>query len=189
VNQESTDFNETIRYEEMPVLSLLGPISVGKSCLAHRYVFGEFPERTEPTIGKKINSFRLHQGGLVIGEVGGHDIYRDLWKDVVRESDMVAYCISAETVNRKDFSDNIALLKFQIIPYIKKKPLAVFITKLDILPEEERLEATDKVYDELEKNLNKKSKPVKWNVFGCSALSGWGIHNGITWLFASLSAK
>ncbi|MFW9994322.1 MAG: ADP-ribosylation factor-like protein [Candidatus Odinarchaeota archaeon] len=180
------DIATTIKFEDMPVLCLLGPISVGKSSLAHRYVFGEFPKESEPTIGKKVNSYRLHQGGLVIGEVGGHDIYFNLWKDVIQESDMVAYCFSSETVSNPEFVDGLNLLENQILPHIKKQPLAIFVTKLDLTSEEERFKLVAETRKELIKLFKSTSKPVRWNVFGCSALDGWGIHNGITWLFANL---
>ncbi|MHA2294681.1 MAG: ADP-ribosylation factor-like protein [Candidatus Hodarchaeales archaeon] len=176
-------------YEEMPVMSLLGPISVGKSCLAHRYIFGEFPEQTEPTVGKNINSYRLHHGGLVIGEVGGHDLYHDMWKDVIQESDMVAYCFSSENVNNPEFKDDLDMLENLILPYLKKQPLVIFITKLDLAGEQERFKVVNNARDELKKHFSSVSKNIKWNVFGCSALNGWGIHNGITWLFANLSTK
>ena len=65
---QADDENEVNDSEQVFKIIIIGDSGVGKTCLAHRFATGKFPDRTEATIGVDFweRKLELHGGKLKV---------------------------------------------------------------------------------------------------------------------------
>jgi ADP-ribosylation factor protein 1 len=152
---------------------MLGLDNAGKTTLLYKLKLNEMVT-TIPTIGFNVESVSYKNVNFTIWDVGGQDRIRKLWDYYFENTFCLIFVIDSSDLMRMEEAKE-EIWGIMNNPEMEGKPVLVFANKQDV----DQVDSVEQITIKLGL-LNCKSR--KWNVQGCSALSGEGIYEGLDWL-------
>mmetsp|Transcript_39255 Transcript_39255/g.100606 ORF Transcript_39255/g.100606 Transcript_39255/m.100606 type:complete len:177 (-) Transcript_39255:399-929(-) len=163
--------------EKQGRILLLGLDNAGKTTILKKLA-DEDASHTMPTQGFNIKSVKQDGFDLNMWDIGGQRSIRPYWRNYFERTDALIYVIDAADQARFDEAgDELAeLLEEEKLANV---PLLVFANKQDL--------ALAAKADELSESMAlHKIRDRKWQIQGCSAKTGEGLQEGLTFVIGKL---
>ena len=159
---------------------ILGLDNAGKTTIVKK-LKGEDVNTISPTLGFNIETLEFGDMNLNIWDIGGQTSLRAYWKNYFEETDGLIWVV--------DSNDKMRLMdcKAEMHKILKQEKLSgatllVFCNKQDV----EGALTVDQIKDFL--NLDD-IKSRHWGLVPCSAMTGKGILEGVSWLIDDISKR
>lgn len=151
---------------------MLGLDASGKTTILYKLRLGEVVA-TLPTIGFNVETIEVGKMNLTVWDVGGQEKIRMLWRHYYDNLNGLVFVVDSTDRERlHEVRDELARLLDEAS--LQGVPLLVFANKQDLHNAISVSELTEKL------NLTN-IRDRSWFIQSCSALSGAGIDEGITW--------
>lgn len=159
---------------------ILGLDNAGKTTILKKFN-GEDIYEISPTLGFNISTLEFQGYKLNVWDVGGQQTIRSYWRNYYEQTDGLVWVVdSADTRRLLDCKKELQALLTQ--EKLAGTSLLVFANKQD-LPGALSHEEIAKVL-ELDKITNR-----HWRIESCSAVSGLGLVNGVSWLVSDIACR
>ena len=167
--------------QELRIL-ILGLDNAGKTTIMKR-VCGEDIHEISPTVGFNIKSLEYNSYTLNLWDVGGQKSIRTYWRNYFEQTDGIIWVV--DSVDRWRLEE----CRNQLHDLLGQEKLAgasllVFANKQDLggaLSFKEIAEVLQLDGDNMEGH--------HWSIFGCSAVTGNGLHSGFDWLVSDIAGR
>ena len=134
-----------------------------------------------PTQGFNIKSLQHENFKLTVWDIGGQRAIRAYWSNYFTNTDGLIYVVDSSDEERLAESKDelLQLLNHELLVNV---PLLIYCNKQDI--------ATALDADEIEENLDlTKIEDRIWTIASCSALTGEGLSEGVSWMIKQMDEK
>ena len=164
-------------------LLILGLDNAGKTTILKQFS-GEDIDKIEPTLGFNIKSLEHRSFKLNVWDVGGQRTIRAYWRNYFEQTDGLIWVVdSSDRARLETCRDELFSLLGQ--EKLAGASLLIFANKQDI--------AGALSSDEIAEVLQLKTNPIfskrHWSIFGCSAVTGNGLVNGIDWMTDDVASR
>ncbi|XP_023676228.1 ADP-ribosylation factor-like protein 3 [Paramormyrops kingsleyae] len=165
--------------QEVRIL-LLGLDNGGKTTLL-KQLASEDVSHITPTQGFNVKSVQSQGFRLNVWDIGGQRKIRPYWRNYFENTDVLIYVI--DSADRKRFEETgQELAELLDEEKLSGVPVLVFANKQDLL--------TAAPASEIAEGLNLHTiRDRIWQIQSCSALTGEGVQDGMTWVCKSINAK
>jgi len=159
----------------VPRILILGLDNAGKTTILKK-LSDEDPTQNEgPTQGFNLKSLNLSGRDANLCDLGGQRTYREFWSNYYEATDCLIFVVDSTDGRRME---ETALTFKDVVDNIPRVPILVFANKQDL--------ATAKTAAAIAELLELvEYRDRKWHIQGCSAKTGDGLEDGITWLMTS----
>ncbi len=168
-----------LRTEKKAKIIVLGLDSAGKTTLMKYINSGEF-QQTVPTIGQNIDTVKFEDWHITIVDVAGQKQFRFLWEIHYAGSSAVIFVIDAADIERLPEARDILKTHVFNNAYLEKVPVLIIANKQD-LPDAIQAPMLIQLL-----GLHLEMANRTFAVFDCSALTGAGVQEAVTWLVNQL---
>ena len=153
-------------------LLMLGLDASGKTTILYKLKLGEVVS-TIPTIGFNVETLQVGKVKLTVWDVGGQEKIRTLWRHYYENVNGLVFVVDSTDRERlQEVRDELARLIDEAS--LQGAPLLVFANKQDL--------HNAISVSELTQELNLANiRDRQWFIQSCSATSGYGLDEGITW--------
>lgn len=144
---------------------------------------GEDIKTVSPTLGFQIKTLPWKGYSLNIWDVGGQKSLRSYWRNYFEKTDALIWVIdSVDTLRMKDCAQELHTL-------LKEERLAG--ATLLILANKQDVAGALQTDDIRQNHLHLQDLDVNrhWNIYSCSAVTGEGLEEGISWLVDDVSGR
>ena len=161
--------------ENVPRILILGLDNAGKTTILKK-LSDEDPQQNEgPTQGFNLKSLNLSGRNANLCDLGGQRSYREFWSNYYDSTDCLVFVVDSTDARRMEET----LTTFnEVLEHLPKQPVLVFANKQDLATAKSAA-AIAEVLELVE------HRERKWHIQGCSAKTGEGLEEGITWLMNS----
>jgi small GTP-binding protein len=159
---------------------MLGLDGAGKTTILYQLKLGEVVT-TIPTIGFNVECVEFGNLSFTLWDVGGQDKIRPLWRHYYQNTQFVVFVVDSTDSCRFPDARKV-LLSFQDEPDLRDVFLLVFANKQDVT------NAVPVLQVALELGLSEWRKD-NWYIQGCSAETGAGLYDGLTWMTHKLGGR
>ncbi|XP_048844259.1 ADP-ribosylation factor-like protein 3 [Brienomyrus brachyistius] len=165
--------------QEVRIL-LLGLDNGGKTTLL-KQLASEDVSHITPTQGFNVKSVQSQGFRLNVWDIGGQRKIRPYWRNYFENTDVLIYVI--DSADRKRFEETgQELAELLDEEKLSGVPVLIFANKQDLL--------TAAPASEIAEGLNLHTiRDRIWQIQSCSALTGEGVQDGMTWVCKSINAK
>eukprot|EP00245_Coleochaete_scutata_P009955 TRINITY_DN3405_c0_g1_i1.p1 TRINITY_DN3405_c0_g1~~TRINITY_DN3405_c0_g1_i1.p1 ORF type:complete len:181 (-),score=36.50 TRINITY_DN3405_c0_g1_i1:23-565(-) len=154
---------------------VVGLENSGKTSVVSSLQVEKRPADAVPTMGFSVEKFQLGQVQLTVMDMSGQAKYRKLWECYFREVDALVFVIDA--ADRAKLADAKSVLHTLIAdPANGRIPLLVLANKTDLVHAMSAAQVAQAVA------LESLEGTRPWHISACSAISGNGLQDGISWL-------
>eukprot|EP01061_Rhynchopus_euleeides_P030179 TRINITY_DN50215_c0_g1_i1.p1 TRINITY_DN50215_c0_g1~~TRINITY_DN50215_c0_g1_i1.p1 ORF type:complete len:181 (+),score=80.51 TRINITY_DN50215_c0_g1_i1:284-826(+) len=158
--------------EKEPRILILGLDNAGKTTIVKR-LSDEDIAQTTSTQGFNIKSLDHDGVKLNMWDIGGQKAIRTYWKNYMDQTDCLIYVVDSSDKKRME-ETGCELNQLMEDESLAGVPVLVFANKQDLA---NALSAA-----EVSETLNLQAfRDRKWQIQGCSAKSGEGLEEGLTW--------
>lgn len=171
-----------MKRENEPRILILGLDNSGKTTILN--TLGEAEENPTanapegPTQGFNIKDLQRNGKRAKLCDLGGQRALRDFWQDYYTNTDCIMYVVDSSDVRRIEEASQAFKAVLEGVPGV---PVLVFANKQDL--------ATSKDPQIIAEALQlAEFRDRKWHIQGCSAKTGQGLEDGITWIMATCTA-
>ena len=156
---------------------LLGLDNAGKTTIL-RSLCNEDPTETSPTRGFNVKTIQADSFKFNVWDIGGQKAIRQYWDNYYDNTDAIVWVVDSADVPRLE-ETGTELTTLLADPKLANIPVLIFANKQDL--------ATATPPDQITIDLElHKIRDRKWQIQGCSALSGSGLDDGLKWLVQSM---
>ena len=156
---------------------LLGLDNAGKTTIL-KNLCNEDPTTTSPTRGFNVKTIQADSFKFNVWDIGGQKAIRQYWDNYYENTDALIWVVdSCDEIRLEETSMELdSLLNDE---KLKNAPVLIFANKQDL--------ATSLPSDQITVSLDlHKIRNRKWQIQGCSAITGEGLDLGLQWLMQSL---
>jgi ADP-ribosylation factor-like protein 3 len=158
--------------ENVPRILILGLDNAGKTTILKALSSEDPMAEQGPTQGFNLRSLELNGKKANFCDLGGQRSIREFWADYYSTSDCLIFVVDSTDGRRMDEAHEAFR---EVVENIPNAPLLVFANKQDL--------ATAKPAGTIAETLNlTEHRTRKWHIQGCSAKTGEGLQDGLTWL-------
>jgi len=160
------------RNEKEPRILILGLDNAGKTTIVKK-LSDEDISHISPTKGFNIKSLDHDGVKLNMWDIGGQKTIRTYWKNYMDDTDCLIYVVDAADKKRmEEVGCELSLLMEE--ESLHNVPVLVFANKQDLAGALKASEVSECLnLDEL--------RDRKWQIEGCSAMTGDGLEEGLSW--------
>lgn len=162
--------------KELRIL-VLGLDNAGKTTVIKQFK-GLPVDDVSPTFGFEISTFEFRDYTVNFWDIGGQKSLRTYWRNYFEETDGIIWVVDSTDPERNKDSE-CELSKLLVEERLLGAPLLVLANKIDIAENPRPLAFVEILG--LDKISNR-----KWNVMGCSGMTGKGLKTAITWLIEEI---
>eukprot|EP00961_Rhodomonas_salina_P071355 958402-Rhodomonas_salina.1 len=163
---------------------MLGLDTTGRTTMLYKLKLNEIIT-TIPTIGFNVESVNHKGARLTLWDVGGCDKIRPLWRHYYDNTQVVMYFFDSNDQDRfREALDELKRLMAEEKLY--GCVLLVWANKQDLPNAMPAAEIKAAVAAELG---TEQTVWIRWEVFGCSVITGDGMEEGLDWMVSTLSEK
>mmetsp|Transcript_45029 Transcript_45029/g.137538 ORF Transcript_45029/g.137538 Transcript_45029/m.137538 type:complete len:179 (+) Transcript_45029:735-1271(+) len=164
-------------------LLILGLDNAGKTTIL-RKISGEPTDTVEPTVGFNIKTLEHRDYRLNLWDVGGQRTIRAYWRNYFESTDGVIWVVDSSDRERlKACREELRQLLSQ--EKLAGASLLVFANKQDV----GGAATAEEIKAALELEGGKEYQNRHWAIFGCSAVTGEGLVEGIDWMVEDISKR
>jgi len=164
-------------------LLILGLDNAGKTTILKKFC-GEPIDKIEPTLGFNIKTLEHKSYTCNIWDVGGQRTIRAYWRNYYESTDGLIWVVDSsdrtrlETCRDELFSllDQEKLAGASLLIFANKQDLGDSLT-------------TDEIAEVLKLRSHKAFLKRHWSIFGCSAVTGEGLVEGIDWMTDDVASR
>jgi len=156
---------------------ILGLDNAGKTTILYRLQVGEVV-LTTPTIGFNVETIKYNNVKLQVWDLGGQSSIRPYWRCYFANTDAIIYVVDSTDVKRLGISKE-ELFQMLEEEELRDAILCVFANKQD----KEGALPLQKINEDLALS---KIKNRKYQIFKTSAKEGYGIKEGLEWIYNNL---
>lgn len=165
--------NRTKRDKD-PRILILGLDNAGKTTILKK-LGGDNQEPDGPTQGFNIKQLRMKERTAKLCDLGGQRALREFWSDYYQASDCLMFVVDSSDLRRLEEAHETFNEVVQNMPRV---PILVFANKQDL--------ATSKPPSVVAEALQLvECRDRKWQIQGCSAKTGEGLEEGISWIMSN----
>eukprot|EP00794_Sanderia_malayensis_P007948 gene7948-8805_t len=165
---------------EMRVVAL-GLDNAGKTSILFKMKQDEFVSAIT-TIGFNVETIEHKSMKFTIWDVGGLQKLRPLWRHYYLNTQAVIFVVDSSNYERVDEARE-ELAKLMAEKRLKDALILVFANKQDIANSLSVEELSEKL------EMHKLCCGRSWNILGCDAHSGMGLHEGLDWMARQLMSE
>lgn len=162
---------------------ILGLDNAGKTTILRKFC-GEPIDKIEPTLGFNIKTLDHKSYKLNVWDVGGQRTIRAYWRNYFESTDGLIWVVdSSDRVRLEQCRDELFDLLGQ--EKLAGASLLIFANKQDVggsMKDEE-------IAQILELSTNSRFHNRHWAIFGCSAVTGEGLVDGIDWMTVDIASR
>ncbi|MCP9263697.1 ADP-ribosylation factor-like protein 2 [Dirofilaria immitis] len=170
---------QRLKEKELRIL-VLGLDNGGKTTMV-RKLNGEEINEVAPTFGFNIKTLEYKDMKLNMWDVGGQKSLRSYWRNYFEQTDGVIWVVDSADIDRMDDCKR-ELSSLLVEERLAGASLLVLANKQDLSSS-----VSSKEIEELLGLRNLKSH--RWNIYGCSAVTGENLVEAIDWLCADISSR
>ncbi|KII63414.1 ADP-ribosylation factor 1 [Thelohanellus kitauei] len=159
---------------------MIGLDAAGKTTILYKLKLNEIVT-TIPTVGFNVETVEFKGTKITIWDVGGQDKIRSLWRHYFQRCDGLIFVIDSTDSERFETARD-ELWKLLAEEELKNCVVLVFANKQD-LPKPQSVSYFN---DYLQIASRTRSR---FGIYGCSALTGDGLCEGLDWFTKSIQAK
>lgn len=164
-------------------LLILGLDNAGKTTIL-RKISGEPTDTVEPTVGFNIKTLEHRGYRLNLWDVGGQRTIRAYWRNYFECTDGVIWVVdSSDRARLKTCREELGRLLDE--EKLAGASLLVLANKQDV----EGAATAEEIKTTLELEVGKEYVNRHWAIFGCSAMTGDGLVEGIDWMVEDISNR
>lgn len=158
--------------ENMPRILILGLDNAGKTTILKK-LSDEDPTQNEgPTQGFNLKTLNLGGKDAKIADLGGQRTFREYWQDYYDNTDCLIFVVDSTDKRRLEEAQSTFE---EVTSTLVKVPILVFANKQDL--------ATAQTPAAIAEALRLADTTTRaWHIQGCSAKTGDGLNDGVTWL-------
>ena len=161
--------------ETVPRILILGLDNAGKTTILKALSSEDPMAEQGPTQGFNLRSLALMGKKAIFCDLGGQRSLRDYWNDYYSATDCLIFVV--DSTDNKRLEESHEAFR-EVTENLPTAPILVFANKQDL--------ATAKPPAVIAELLNLvECRTRKWHIAGCSAKTGEGIQEGVTWLLAN----
>ncbi|PWN52317.1 Arf-domain-containing protein [Violaceomyces palustris] len=161
-------------------ICILGLDNAGKTTLMYKMTLGSVVS-TAPTVGSNTETFEYKNLKFMLWDVGGQTSLRSSWSSYLAATDAVIFVLDSNDRDRVHLAKE-ELHRIGADEQVAKAPILVWANKQDIKGSMSPAEISEAL------GLTA-FRERTWQIFGCSALTGKGLTEGLDWLAHTLGAK
>ncbi|KAN0062804.1 hypothetical protein ACQY0O_004624 [Thecaphora frezii] len=161
-------------------ICILGLDNAGKTTLMYKMTLGSVVS-TAPTVGSNTETFEYKNLKFMLWDVGGQTALRTSWSSYLTASDAVIFVLDSNDRSRVQLAKE-ELHRIANDEQVAKAPILVLANKQDIKGSMSPAEISEAL-------ALTAFRERTWQIFGCSALTGKGLTEGLDWLAHTLGAK
>ncbi|GET90842.1 ADP-ribosylation factor-like protein [Leishmania tarentolae] len=171
-----------MKRDNEPRVLILGLDNAGKTTILNRLGVSE-ENHTEapegPTQGFNIMNVNRDGRRIKLCDLGGQRALRDFWEDYYANTDCIMYVVDSSDQRRLEEAHESFV---EVVKGVPNVPVLVLANKQDL--------ATAKDPKTVAEALQlSEYRDRSWHVQGCSAKSGNGLEEGLTWIFHACNVK
>mmetsp|Transcript_23401 Transcript_23401/g.24045 ORF Transcript_23401/g.24045 Transcript_23401/m.24045 type:complete len:187 (+) Transcript_23401:49-609(+) len=167
--------------QELRIL-ILGLDNAGKTTILKKFN-GEDVHQISPTVGFNIKSLEYRGYTLNIWDVGGQKSIRAYWRNYFEQTDGIIWVVdSADRWRLEECRNQLRELLSQ--EKLAGASLLIFANKQDL--------GGALSVNDISDVLQLRSDDISgrhWTIFGCSAMTGEGLENGIDWIVNDIASR
>eukprot|EP01060_Flectonema_neradi_P035118 TRINITY_DN635_c0_g2_i1.p1 TRINITY_DN635_c0_g2~~TRINITY_DN635_c0_g2_i1.p1 ORF type:complete len:635 (+),score=100.22 TRINITY_DN635_c0_g2_i1:53-1957(+) len=152
----------------------VGLDAAGKTTILYKLKLGEVVT-TIPTIGFNVETVTYRNLNISMWDVGGPDKLRPLWKHYYQGTDVLVFVVDSHDKCRID-SATEELRRFAEEPQLQDCIFLIYANKQDLPNTLTAAEVVQKM------NLGSLLRSVPWHIQPCTATTGEGLWEGLTWI-------
>ncbi|KNH08748.1 Small GTPase superfamily ARF/SAR type [Perkinsela sp. CCAP 1560/4] len=166
------------RERELRII-ILGLDNAGKSSIL-KHILGEDPMWTDPTYGFSIRS-KVYENHLInFWDIGGQRSLRPFWRNYFEKTDGIIWVVDGSDAGR--FGEHVQELNNILRDArLLKCSVLLLVNKQDLYP--------DRELDVIQETLSSLEDRTRLRVLPCSAYTGKGINEGLSWLLLNIQQK
>lgn len=172
---------QKLKDNEVRVLTL-GLDNSGKTTIIKK-MLNEDTTSISPTMGFQIKTLRYDDYTLNIWDIGGQTTLRAFWGNYFEKTDVVMWVIDGLSLERLQESYDELREKVILQDRLVGIYLMVVINKIDLVPQDERLELKEKVIELLQLSQQIPQRD-KWDVELVSGKTGEGVNHVLDWIIS-----
>ncbi|SNX86625.1 probable ARL1 - ADP-ribosylation factor [Melanopsichium pennsylvanicum] len=161
-------------------ICILGLDNAGKTTLMYKMTLGSVVS-TAPTVGSNTENFEYKNLKFTLWDVGGQTSLRTSWSSYLVSTDAVIFVLDSNDRERVNLARE-ELHRIAQDEQVTKAPILVWANKQDIKGAMTPAEISSSL-------ALTAFRERTWQIFGCSALTGKGLTDGLDWLASTLGAK
>ena len=162
-----------------PRILILGLDNAGKTTILKKLTEDEDskgPVAPEgPTQGFNVKSLNVQGREAKLCDLGGQRSLREYWQDYYQSTDCLMYVVDASDIRRLEEAHETFN---EVIAAVPNLPVLVFANKQDLATAK-----NPQIVAELLELIECRDR--KWQIQGCSAMTGAGLEEGIAWIMAN----
>jgi len=165
-------------------LLILGLDNAGKTTILKKFT-GEPIDKIEPTLGFHIQTLH-HRNGYTLNlwDIGGQRTIRAYWRNYFEQTDGILWVV--DSIDR----DRLQICKDELFNLLIQEKLVgasllIFANKQDV----DGAISVEEMMNVLELNTNDKFQNRHWCIFGCSAVTGEGLMEGMDWIVLDIAKR
>eukprot|EP00121_Abeoforma_whisleri_P015165 Awhi_evm1s13980 len=155
---------------------MLGLDAAGKTTILYKLKFDEVVQ-TLPTIGFNVEEVQSGNVTFSVWDIGGQNKIRRLWHHYYRSAEGLVYIVDSNDEDRIQES-RTELMEALSADALRNIPVLIFANKQDM----PYAKSVDEIHQAF--GLDKVRNPI--HIQSCTAISGEGIHEGLSWLGKTL---
>ena len=157
-----------------PRILILGLDNAGKTTILKK-MGGDDNAQEGPTQGFNIKNLSLEGRSAKLCDLGGQRALRDFWQDYFEATDCLMYVVDSTDARRLEETH---MTFIDVIANIPKVPVLVFANKQDLANAKTPAHIAEAL-------LLTECRDRKWQIQGCSAKTGDGLEEGMSWIMAN----
>jgi len=157
-------------------LLILGLDNAGKTTILRKFC-GEPIDKIEPTLGFNIKTLDHRSYKLNVWDVGGQKTIRAYWRNYFEQTDGLIWVVDSSDRTRLEMCRN-ELFSLLGQEKLAGASLLIFANKQDL----EGSMTAEEIASVLELETNSRFRNRHYAIYGCSAVDGTGLVDGIDWM-------
>lgn len=163
---------------------VLGLDNAGKTTIVRKFC-GESIDTIEPTLGFNIKTILHRNYTLNIWDVGGQKTIRAYWRNYFEQTDGLIWVIDSS-----DLAERLDTCRQELLNLLQQEKLigatlVIFANKQDL----DGSLSLEQIKDLFGLELEEKFRKRHWSIFGCSAVTGEGLVEGIDWIIDDIAKR
>eukprot|EP00331_Platyophrya_macrostoma_P021576 CAMPEP_0176452080 /NCGR_PEP_ID=MMETSP0127-20121128/28293_1 /TAXON_ID=938130 /ORGANISM="Platyophrya macrostoma, Strain WH" /LENGTH=180 /DNA_ID=CAMNT_0017840407 /DNA_START=30 /DNA_END=572 /DNA_ORIENTATION=+ len=171
-------FNSLFGSKDMRLL-ILGLDNAGKTTILYKLALGDVVQ-TVPTIGFNVETVECKNLKFQVWDLGGQTGIRPYWRSYYPNTNAIIYVVDSTDKERIDTSKQELMLMLEE-EELKGVPILVLANKQDMLNA-----MTESEVSETLGLTNIKTR--QWAIYKCSALTGFGLNEGMEWIVSAIKS-